>query len=315
MLLTKSSRYGRDDGENLLQFFADVKQKSDQEESKVMASKLILMRDSLKKRAEILRQLISAEGSSFPTISEINNECKFQAKARNSDLGIESFLNSLTSQVFKYTHGLQLTSRQSSKIVYEFTSNLKGQISNDVYQITLNSGHRDFTLVNAFLPNSLSLEPVFHDYEKAQKASWIVNAVIPINALANDHLPKMDDFIRATKTSLEAYLSRFDQVVSLPDTFTNGEIEAIDYNFDLTEVKIDIAIGESEGELSKDPVVLQIALTYDHGEDRPRSESLKIKIQGKGKDNFDNQAITQLKNQCRVFYACTISDAIKLAFA
>ena len=83
-------------------------------------------------------------------------------------------------------------------------------------------------------------------------------SVIPLQALADHNLPKVDKFIKEVKKHLSAYSSRYHQVSLLTKHFNKGEVHDIDCNEDFTLIKFALVIGDSQA----DDLNLHLALRY-----------------------------------------------------
>ena len=80
--------------------------------------------------------------------------------------------------------------------------------------------------------------------------------------LADEFLPHVHKFVKEMKHSLDAYLSRFEQVFRLKQTFKEDEVYDIQYNFDLTRVDFALDVGEVEDSENKVTVKLGIPFQY-----------------------------------------------------
>ena len=67
MLLTTSSKYGKDQGEILLDFFGGIEAKNRDQKLKTELTQLATLRDKLKRRASLLTEEINAQNDDLPT--------------------------------------------------------------------------------------------------------------------------------------------------------------------------------------------------------------------------------------------------------
>ena len=113
-----------------------------------------------------------------------------------------------------------------------------------------------FSLDSALLPSPNSLEPKVYNFNSIGNPDQ--PTVIPLQALADHHLPKVDQFIKEVKKHLSAYSSRYCQVSSLTKHFNKEEVHDIDCNEDFTLIKFALVIGDSQA----DDLNLHLALRY-----------------------------------------------------
>ena len=321
MLLSSSSKFGQSTSENLLKFFAEIDQENSEKKLRKELAQLARLRNTLKSRSDILKTEINkslTKKEEIKPLSEINKEANFDCSAVAKDAEIKDIQEEQKLEAYKYAFGVEISARDSERIVFDLTPISSGVISQDVYQVCLTKINPGLALSTAYLPAPNSLETKYYDFETIRKAKKFSKTeddliIVPIQDLADTYLPKVDQFLQALKKHLEAYVSRFDQIAVLPELFPDEEVHDIDYNGDLTEVKFSMALGESDGN-EDEGVFIRLALLYDHGENRPKENSLKIKFLGRAKEQLDQTAFDELKSQCHVFYSHSISDAIRVAF-
>ena len=77
MLLTTSSKYGKDQGEILLDFFGGIEAKKRDQNLKTELTQLATLRDKLKRRASLLTEEINAQNDDLPTSWHQPNYCDY----------------------------------------------------------------------------------------------------------------------------------------------------------------------------------------------------------------------------------------------
>jgi len=314
MLLSTSSRFARDAGENLLHFFNQIETENQEKELKLKITHLSNIRNRLKRRANILNQEIREE-TPKKSLAEINEDSQFITFERKSKkLKLEEFHDVQRNQAYQFAFGVHISNRNSKNITFDFTTNVNGVISQDVYQVTLAKYHTGMILLDtAKLPAPKSLEPTVYDFNEIRKSKISSSVmVMPLQKMADENLPKMDLFICKIKEALDGYISRFHQLANLPDVYKGKEILDIKYNFDLTEIALHISLDDNSTNEKQDTLILQISLVYKYDKSRP--ESLKVKVSGSGKEKIDEEAFEDLKLQCHPFYKFPLDIAIKKAF-
>jgi len=305
MFLSTSSRHGKDRGEILLDFFEEIETKSKEVKLKSEVTQLAILRDKLKLRASLLAKEINNQTEELPiSLHQINLSSSIKpAKLQEKD--IAGFIDAQKIEAFNYAFGVKISSRSSSKITFDIQNSTDGVAGTDVYQVVLRKNNPGFSLDSALLPSPNSLEPKVYNFNSTDQPS-----VIPLQALADHNLPKVDKFIKEVKKHLSAYSSRYHQVSLLTKHFNKGEVHDIDCNEDFTLIKFALVIGDSQA----DDLNLHLALRYEHGDKRPIKESLRMKLSGRQKSSLDSDALAEIKNQLTYFYTHSIVDAIKHAF-
>ena len=294
-LLTSSSRFAPDSGEILLKAFENIQKETTEKKLKSEVARLTHLRDSLKRRRDILTEEINSKKPR--TFSDINEEAQFVSRKVES-MDISEFLNDQKLQVFQFAFDTHISSRTNSKITFEF-----GQ----EYSVTMCKSNPGFALDSAMLPAPFSLEPKFYNFSKKSRE----NPVIPIQELATEFLPKIDKFVSQLKQFIDAYVSRFRQLEDINRVFEKNPVDDIEYNADFTRIKLQMTMEDEENS----NIILNLMLKYEHGEDRPKAEGMRMKLAGKGRDNLDEEAMADLKNQCNLFYSLSICEAIQQSFA
>lgn len=308
MLLSTSSRHGKDRGELLLDFFEGIEAKSKEDKLKSEVTQLAILRDKLKLRASLLAKEINDQTEALPTSLHQINLSSSVKPAKLGEKDIAGFIDAQKIEAYNYAFGVKISSRSSSKITFDIQSSTDGTACNDVYQVVLRKNNPGFSLDSALLPYPNSLEPTVYNFNSIRSSDQ--PSVIPLQALADHNLPKVDRFIKEVKKHLSAYSSRYRQVSLLTKHFDKGEVHDIDCNEDLTLIKFALVIGDSQA----DDLNLHLALRYEHGEKRPIKESLRMKLSGRQKSSLDSDALAEIKNQLTYFYTHSIVDAIQHAF-
>jgi len=308
MLLSTSSRHGKERGEILLNFFEEIDTKNKELKLKSEVTQLALLRDKLKLRASLLAKEINNQTERSPTsLQQINSSSNIKP-ARFGERDIAGFIDAQKIEAFRYCFGVSISSRNSSKITFDIkTSKCGGEIDNDVYQVILSKKNPGFSLDSAILPSPIDHDPTVYNFENSNPVQL---TVIPIQDLAHNNLPKVDKFIKDVKKHLSAYISRSRQVSLIVNIFDKGEVHSVECNDDCTLVKFALVIGDSH----TDDLNLHLALNYDHGEKRPIKGSIKMKLTGSQKNDLDSDALTEIKNQLSYFYTHSIVEAIQHAF-
>jgi len=308
MLLSTSSRHGKDRGELLLDFFEGIETKSKEVKLKSEVTQLAILRDKLKLRASLLAKEINNQTEELPTSLHQINLSSSVKPAKLGDKDIAGFIDAQKIEAYNYAFGVKISSRSSSKITFDIQNSTDGVACKDVYQVVLRKNNPGFSLDSALLPCPNSLEPKVYNFNSIRNSDQ--PSVIPLQALADHNLPKVDKFIKEVKKHLSAYSSRYRQVSLLTKHFDKGEVHDIDCNEDFTLIKFALVIGDSQA----DDLNLHLALRYEHGDKRPVKESLRMKLSGRQKSSLDSDALAEIKNQLTYFYTHSIVDAIQHAF-
>ena len=117
---------------------------------------------------------------------------------------IAGFIDAQKIEAFNYAFGVKISSRSSSKITFDIQNSTDGVAFKDVYQVVLRKNNPGFSLDSALLPCPNSLEPKVYNF----KSNSDQPPVIPLQALADHNLPKVDKFIKEVKKHISAYSSR-----------------------------------------------------------------------------------------------------------
>jgi len=263
-LLSSSSRFGNDTMENIFSFVKKLETKHNEDSVKDTLAHLASEREKLKRRMTILTDEINSKSKKPKPLSEINTETKV-VSTFSRKMELNEILDAQKLELYKLVLGVQISQGSSSNITFDFIPNDQGSISQDVYQIILSKKDSVITLKSATLPALKSLEPKTYDFELLKKSKKIIDKtdqkmVIPVEAIAKQHLPKVDHFITAFKKHLDAYLNRFHQLAILPEQYSEDEIHDIEYNDDLTKIQFQMTISEQNKE---DTVIMKIALAYE----------------------------------------------------
>jgi len=316
MLLSTSSRHGKEKGHILLDYFEGIETKNKEQKLKSEVTHLAKLRDKLKFRANLLTEEINEQTKIIPTsLDHINLMSSINpSDLKENEDGVDGFIDAQKIEAYQHIFGVKIASRDSETIAFDLQITTNGFVSNDVYQVTLKRNNPGFTLNGAILPAPASLDPKTYNFDSVRNSAAKVNTdkmtVIPIRNIADEQLPKVDKFIKEVKKHLCAYISRYNQLVLLSEKFDKNEVHGIEYNTDLTEIKFALVIGDS----NSDGFNLHLALQYDHGEQRPKKESLKMKLSGQQRDYLDSDAIAEIKNQIAYFYSYPLIEAIQHAF-
>lgn len=261
----------------MLHFFQQTENESKEKELKREIAKLCSIRDKLKRRATNLSHDLDSSSEASTTkkpkpLSEHNKElgisgCTSFCSLEESEAKTIQFLESRHLECFKLAFGVHISSRNASKITFDFTPNNDGVLSKDVYKIVLaRETSIGLVLDSAVLPSPKSLEPKLYDFKQLRKSKKFYNKdqnlpVIPLQRLADEVLPKVDQFVKAAKLHLDAYISRFNQLAKIAEVYTNGEVHSIKYNHDLTKIQLALTIGENHQDGNED-VSLHLAFQY-----------------------------------------------------
>ena len=185
------------------------------------------------------------------------------------------------------------------------------------YRVTLIKDESGIALGSAVLPDLNSLEPKKYDFKSLNKSKKVIDKsdhqmVIPIQTIAAKYLPKIDQFIKAFKNCLDAYLSRFNQLFKITsrELYSEEELHGIQYSQDLTKIQFDLNIGQPMDDGSEH--VLRIALSYEPDESKPKRSGINFKVIGA--KQFDPELLNMLGNQCNEFSKYPIHVAIRNAF-
>lgn len=324
MLLSTSSRVTKDSGEILLNFFRGFREEKKNEQLQEELTRLTILKNKMAKRKKLLEEEIENPKSEMRLLSDINKESQLKVDSSASKrFDIEEFLESQKMDVFKYALGVHILERNTSLITFVFSPSYKGkQWSGLNYSVTLNKKTSSLTLDKATLPavSKVSLDPQSYDFKQLRQTKRYfdksgLTMVIPLQELADETLPKVDLFIKKTKRYLDAYISRFQQMQTLFDMLERKEINNMESNEDLTHIKFATVIGTNSEDSDEDEEIhLHLTLYYHHGDHRPIPQSMEMKLSGRGKNNLDDDAFQDLKEQCKVFYTHSIPDAMKEAF-
>lgn len=258
--LTTSSRFAPDSGEILLKFFENVAETDENQRLKreiAMKRKLI---ESYQKRADVLRrEILKKTPEKMMNLAEINASIPMAIERREPQ-DLTGYLHAEQLEVFKICHGVTISNRTASTITFQFVGNDNGPLLPDAYEVTLaKSESGKLELLSAVLPKPQSLDPeLYPRFPCANKT-----LVIPIQKLAEEHLSKVDAFIKAVQVHLNAYLSRFDQLASMPEEFPDKLVHDIDYNDDLTAIKFALSIGETTEDDPEGQLTLHVRLQYE----------------------------------------------------
>jgi len=315
MLLSTSSRHGKEKGHILLEYFDGIETKNKEQKLKSELTQLAKLRDKLKCRANLLTEEINDQTKTFPTsLDQINLISSINpSDLKENEDDVEGFLDAQKVEAYQHVFGVKIASRDSEIITFDLQIAQNGLTN--VYQVTLKRGNPGFTLDGAILPATASLDLKTYNFDCIRNSTSVMKAdkttVIPLQKLADEHLPKVDKFIKAVKKHLSAYISRYNQLAMLSEKFVKNQVHGIEYNGDLTEIKFALGIGDA----NSDGFNLHLALQYEHGEQRPKKETLKMKLSGQ-QDNYylDSDGMAEIKNQITYFYAYPIVEAIQHAF-
>ena len=322
MLLSTSSRFAPDPMENIFNFVTNLEKKHKEDKVKEELANLVAERDQLKKRVAMISEQLNSKSNNVPlkSLSAINTETNIGARNFSKKSELNEIMETQKLETYKLTLGVEISHRSSKQITFDFHPNDSGTLSSDVYQVSLSKSETGISLQSAVLPNLQSLEPKEYNFDshlsnKRSKrifSSPETKMVIPVQAIADEFLPKVDQFILAFKTHLDAYINRFLQLSIIPDHFSDKEVFEIEYNEDLTRIQFSLTIGEQD---KMDSIVMKIRLSYKSHESKPSSTSaVKYKLVGPGKDQFDQEALEQLQSQLGAFCTYPIVTAIRHAF-
>lgn len=308
MLLSTSSRHGKEKGHILLEYFDGIETKNKEQKLKSELTQLAKLRDKLKCRANLLTEEINDQTKTFPTsLDQINLISSINpSDLKENEDDVQGFLDAQKVEAYQHVFGVKIASRDSETITFDLQIAQNGLTN--VYQVTLKKRNPGFTLDGAILPG---LDLKTYNFDCIRNSTSVMKAtVIPVQKLADEHFPKVDKFIKAVKKHLSAYISRYNQLALLSEKFDKKQVHGIEYNIDLTEIKFALLIGDA----NSDSFNLHLALQYEHGEQRPKKETLKMKLSGQQNNYLDSDGMAEIKNQITYFYAYPIVEAIQHAF-
>ena len=210
-------------------------------------------------RAEILTREINENSSK--SLAQINEESNTKPE-QSKKLEVNNFLDLQRNQAYKLAFGIHISERNSTQITFDFTPNVDGVLSKDIYQVTL-AKSPDLVLKSAKLPASKSLKAKFYDFNIMHKSKIFPHAsykdlVIPLEKLALENLPKVDQFIRRVKTGLDGWMSRFEQMTKLSKDEGDAILD-VNCNFDLTEISLAINLSADE---TQEEIILHLVMHY-----------------------------------------------------
>ena len=262
--LTRSTLHGRPDvGETVLNFLTKLDDEEKDKKLRKELTQLKTLRDKLEKRQEILKKEINSDAKFPRLLSDINAEAKLKVEVhKEKDFG--ALIEEQKSEAYEHVFGIFISDRSQKDITFNFTSNINGTISTDIYKVTLSKIPK-LTLTSAWIPGPTSIEPTFYNYITIRKSRKFVDTrdkkqVIPMQKLADEFLPHIHHFVKEVKRFLDAYLSRFEQLYRLQTTFTDQEVFEISYSYDLTRIDFALCVGDQTDE---DRVTIKIGLPFE----------------------------------------------------
>ncbi len=231
---------------NLLNFVHEKEKAWEVKNAERDVAKLKDLRDAWAKRVEVLTDLVGKNEDNPPTLREINDKEPTLIKhvaSREDRISVQDILDEELNECYTMVQGINIESTpMTAKIV--FSTKVNGEIGVvPPYNIVLSKVDGVLSLLSASLPNNGKLEAWNFDFTTGSKNFYKPKYPgIPIETLAEEHLPRIRDLTRAVKIHLDAYVARYQQIEEAIEDFPEDQFFHIDRNHDLTRLSFSFAI-------------------------------------------------------------------------
>ena len=252
-----------DEPTSVLNFLNKLEDEEKDKKLRKELTQLKTLRDKLEKRKEILKREINSKAKFPRLLSEINAEAGLKVEV-HKEKNFPALIEEQKAEAYEHVFGVFISNRGQKDITFSFNSNINGVISNDTYNVTLYKNPK-LTLAGAWIPGPAGLEPTFYNYVTIRKSRKFVDTrdkkqVVPMQKLADEHLPHIHQFVKEVKSCLDAYLSRFEQLYQLQTTFSDEEVFEVSYNYDLTRIEFALCVGEK---IDEERVTIKLVLPFE----------------------------------------------------